>query len=100
MASISFSRRPHSTLENSDLLSISSTGSWDLRELTFAHLRVRFRGKRVGKKTSEGSLQGLGREQHGSIIYLVSLVTRSGLGRGNGDVSAYGSRKQEDSYEL
>lgn len=84
MTSISFSRGPHSTLENSNLLRISSTGSWDLRESTFTHLRVRFRGKGVGKKTSESSSQGLGREQLQSVIYLVSLVTCSGIGRETG----------------
>lgn len=72
----------------------------DLRKFTFAHLRVRFQGKRVEKKTNESSSQGLGREKLQSVIYFISLVTCSGLGKGNGDVSAKGSWKQEDSYEL
>lgn len=38
------------------------------------------------KKTNESNLQGLGREKLQSVIYFISLVTCSGLGRGNGDV--------------
>lgn len=59
----------------------------DLRKFTLAHLRVNFHGKRVENKTNKSYLLGLGRGKRQSAVYIISLVTCSGLERRNGDLS-------------
>lgn len=72
----------------------------DLRKFTLAHLRVNFHGKRVEKKTNKSNLLGLGRGKLQSAVYIISLVTCSGLERRNGDLSGNISWKQGDSYRI
>lgn len=92
---------PNST-ENSNALpyifSKESCGM-DLRKFTLAHLRVNFHGKMVEMKTNKSNLLGQGRGKLQSAVYIISLVTCSGLERRNGDPSGNTSWKQGNSYQ-
>lgn len=53
-----------------------------------------------GRKENKSNLLGLGRGKLQSAVYIISLVTCSGLERRNGDLSGNISWKQGDSYRI
>lgn len=72
----------------------------DLRKFTLAHVRVNFHGKRVERKTNKTNLLGLGRGKLQSAVYIISLVTCSGLEWRNGDLSGNIRWKQGNSHRI